>query len=343
MSESADAVGKDGATRRRKISVVTSAYNEEECVDELTRRLQAVFAIMPQYDFEVIAVDNGSADSTFERLDRTAEIDARFVVVQLARNFRTDGGITAGLEFANGDAVVIMTADLQDPPEMIPELVAKWEEGYENVYGIVATRRHSSLLRRVNSRLFYWVIARFTGQMIPPNASDFRILDRRAYEQVREMRERNRFIRGLVAWMGFRSIGVPFDRPERFAGRSKAHTLYVLRLAVKAIFAHSLVPIMVIPVVGFGLFVISICTLIGLTIDWVLNGVPFPGFGSIISVIILLFGILFCILGVIGIYVALIYEEVKARPNFVIRRMSRVLEAEYGGGVPSGTSGISRK
>jgi glycosyltransferase involved in cell wall biosynthesis len=305
---------------RKKISVVVSAYNEAECIDELARRLSNVFGQLSSYDFEAIIVENGSEDSTFDHLQSIRDRDPRFKIVQLSRNFRMDGGLTAGLACANGDAVVLMTADLQDPPEMIPKFVAQWEAGYENVYGIVTVRRGTGKMRTINSRLFYWVIGKLTGHLIPANASDFRLLDRRVYEQVRSMDERNRFVRGLVAWVGFRSIGVEHEREERFAGESKAHTISVLQLAVKAVFAHSLVPLVLIPVVGVSLFVGSLLALLGLTVDWITRGVPFPGFGTIVALMIMLFGILFCLLGVVSTYIGLIYEEVKGRPNFVIRR-----------------------
>jgi glycosyltransferase involved in cell wall biosynthesis len=305
---------------RKKISIVTSAYNEAECIDELARRLAAVFDQMTDYDFEAIVVENGSQDETFERLKPICARDPRFRVIQLARNFHMDGGLTAGLASVDADAVVLMTADLQDPPEMIPKFVAQWENGYENVYGIVTARRGTSVIRRMNSRLFYWIIGKLTGHLIPANASDFRLLDRRVYEEVRRMDERNRFVRGLVAWVGFRSIGVEHERPERFAGTSKAHSTGVLQLAVKAVFAHSQIPLVTIPLIGVGLFFASIVTLAVLTFDWLTRGVPFPGFGTIVALMVMLFGILFCLLGIVSIYIGLIYEEVKGRPNFVIRQ-----------------------
>jgi len=305
---------------RKKISIVTSAYNEAECIDELARRLTSVFDRMPDYDCEAIIVENGSEDDTFEKLEAIRQSDPRFKVIQLARNFRMDGGITAGLASVDADAVVLMTADLQDPPEMIPKFVAQWEAGYENVYGVVTVRRGTSKLRSINSRLFYWLIGRLTGNLIPANASDFRLLDRRVYEQVRNMDEKNRFVRGLVAWVGFRSVGVEHEREERFAGTSKAHSIQVLQLAVKAIFAHSQVPLVMIPVIGLGLFIASLIALVGLSINWLARGVPFPGFGTIVALMVMLFGILFCLLGVVSMYIGLIYEEVKGRPNFVVRQ-----------------------
>ena len=319
---------------RKKISVVTSAYNEAECVDELARRLATVFDQLPAYDFEAIVVENGSEDDTFEHLEVISQRDPRFKIIQLARNFRMDGGLTAGLASVDADAVVLMTADLQDPPEMIPRFVAEWEAGYENVYGIVTVRRGTGRLRTINSRLFYWIIGKLTGHLIPANASDFRLLDRRVYEVVRQMDERNRFVRGLVAWVGFRAKGVEHEREERYAGTSKAHSIGVLGMAVKAILAHSQVPLVIIPLVGVGLFAASIIALVILTIDWATRGVPFPGFGTIVALMVMLFGILFCLLGIVSIYIGQIYEEVKGRPNFIVRQTvgldSPLAQAEVG-------------
>jgi dolichol-phosphate mannosyltransferase len=305
----------------RTISIIVPAYNERDNVEELARRLDRVFAErLPGYDFEAIIVENGSADDTWDKLERIHMADPRFKIVQLARNFRMDGGITAGLEYATGDAAVIMTADLQDPPEVIPEFVAKWEEGYENVYGIVTERQGTGPIRRMNSRLFYLLAGKLTGERFPRNASDFRLVDRRVYETVRGMDERNRFLRGLFGWVGFRSIGVPHVRPPRFGGVSNAHSFGVIDLALKGIFAHSYVPLKFAGLVGVGLSALSFVALVLLTIRFILFGVPFAGFGTIICLVILLFGFLFTMLGVLSEYVALIYEEVKQRPNFVVRQ-----------------------
>ncbi|MGA2344404.1 MAG: glycosyltransferase [Candidatus Sulfotelmatobacter sp.] len=305
---------------KKTISVVIPAYNEDECVEELCSRLKKVFDQLTNYEFTAILVENGSSDRTFDLLRRINNEDSRFKILQLARNFRMDGGITAGLSVVESDALVLMTADLQDPPEVIPEFIEKWEQGYENVYGVVTRRRGTGPIRRMNSHIFYWVMGKLTGEFIPRNASDFRLLDRRVYEEVRKIEERNRFVRGLVAWVGFSSIGVEFVREERFAGESKAYTFPVIHLAVKGITAHSQVPLVLIPVIGFVIFAGSLLTLVGFSIDWLLFGVPFPGFGSIIAVILLMFSVLFLFMGILSLYIGSIYEEVKGRPNFIIRQ-----------------------
>lgn len=308
------------AKTKKTIALVVPAYNESDCVDELVERLGKVFDSEPNYDFEAIIVENGSTDDTMAKLEAKAECDPRFKVLQLARNFRMDGGLTAGLSVVDADAVVLMTADLQDPPEFIPNFIRKWEAGWENVYGVVTKRTGTSPLRTFNSKAFYWLAGKLTDDRIVSNASDFRLLDRGAYEAVRSMQERNRFVRGLVSWVGFRSIGVPMVREARFAGVSKAHSLKVIDLAFKGIFAHSYVPLRLITITGFLVAFVAFVTLIVLVAQFIAFGVPFNGFGTLISVMLIGFGILTLLLGVIGEYVGLIYEEVKQRPNFIISK-----------------------
>lgn len=308
------AVQRHGAV----VSVVIPAYNESECMEELVRRLSLVFDAERAYTWECIVVENGSTDDTWKILQGIHERDARFKVVRLARNFRMDGGLTAGLAFATGEACVLMTADLQDPPELIPAFLRKWEEGYQNVYGIVTERHGTGPIRTFNSKAFYWLAGRLTDGRIPKNASDFRLLDRRVYEAVRSMDERNRFVRGLVAWVGFESIGIPMERAPRFGGQSNAHSLKVIELAFKGIFAHSYVPLRFITLVGIGASVLSVVSFVVFLILWIVKGVPFSGFGTLVSLVLLVFGALSFMLGIVSEYVGLIYEEVKQRPNFVV-------------------------
>jgi len=304
---------------KKLISVVIPAYNEQDNIDELGRRLGQVFDEESGYDWEAIIVENGSVDDTFAKAMALNGRDPRFKVLQLSRNFRMDGGLTAGLNYATGDAAVVMAGDLQDEPEVIPSFLRKWEDGYEIVYQVVTERQGTGPIRRMNSQLFYFVANKLTGGRIPRNVSDFRLVDRRAYETVNTMQERNRFVRGLFAWVGFRNTGVEAPRAPREAGVSGAHTLKVLDLAMKGIFAHSYVPLKFIFAFGLIMSALSFLALIAMIIVFVAFGVPFAGFGTIISVIVLLFGILFTMLGLVAEYVGLIYEEVKQRPNFVVR------------------------
>ncbi len=303
---------------KKLISLIIPAYNEEDCVDELSRRLSQVFDSEKKYDFEVIIIENGSIDSTWGKLQVISRADKRFKILKLSRNFRMDGGLTAGLDYVTGDACVLMTADLQDPPELIPTFLRKWEEGYENIFGIVTKRVGTGPIRTMNSKMFYWLAGKLTDGRIPRNASDFRLVDKKVYEAVRGMTERNRFVRGLFAWAGFNSIGIPMERPPRFGGVSNAHTFKVLDLAFKGIFAHSYKPLRLITVFGFLLSAISFISIIPLFFLWVFAGVPFAGFGSLVALLLLIFGMVSLMLGILSEYVGLIYEEVKGRPNFLV-------------------------
>lgn len=308
--------------RKKLISIVIPAYNEEDCVEELYKRLVNLFEREGElYDFEAIIVENGSIDQTWPKLKDIHSKDSRFKIVRLSRNFRMDGGITAGLDFVTGDACVLMTADLQDPPEFVSNFLREWEKGWENVFGVITKRGGTGPLRRLNSQLFYWFANRMTDGRIPKNASDFRLVDRKVYESIRSMQERNRFVRGLFAWSGFKSIGIPIERPSRFGGVSNAHTLKVLDLAFKGIFAHSLKPLRLITVTGLVFSVLSLSFIIPLTILWFMKGVPFAGFGSIVGLFLLMNSILLFMLGIIGEYIGLIYEEAKQRPNFLVSEL----------------------
>lgn len=303
---------------KKLISVIIPAYNEEECVNELASRLQKVMLIESRYDFEIFIVENGSIDSTWDKLQAIASQDPRFKIIKLSRNFRMDGGLTAGLEYVQGDACVLMTADLQDPPETLSEFLRLWEEGYENIYGVITKRDGTGPIRRMNSSLFYWAAGKLTDGRLPRNASDFRLVDRKVYESVKGMDERNRFVRGLFAWVGFKSIGVPMIRPPRFGGVSNAHSLKVIDLAFKGIFANSYKPLKLITVFGLLMSGLSFISLIPLSLIWFIRGVPFAGFGTLISIALLVFGLLSLMMGIMSEYVGLIYEEVKGRPNFIV-------------------------
>lgn len=306
--------------QRKLISIVVPAYNETECVDELARQLTSVMDAETSYDFEVVVVENGSEDDTWDKLLAIHQSDARFKIVQLARNFRMDGGLTAGLAHIRGDAAVVMTADLQDPPELIHTFIRQWEGGYENVYMVVKERQGTGIVRRFNSRAFYWLADKATEGRIVRNASDYRLVDRKVYETINSMEERNRFVRGLFSWVGYKSVGVEHVRPPRFGGESKAYTFKVLDLAFKGIFAHSYLPLRLISVVGIAVSFLSFVALLIFILRFLFYGVPFAGFGTLIGFTLLLFGILFSMMGILSEYVGLIYEEVKQRPNFVVRQ-----------------------
>jgi len=304
---------------KKLISVVIPAYNEEAVLDELEKRLKEVMATNSNYDFEIIIVENGSWDSSFEKLIRINKEDPRFKIVQMSRNFGCDGAITAGLKYAKGDAAVIMNADLQDPPEMIPEFIKKWEDDYEIIYGIIQRRIGVSFTRKILSSIAYKIIYHLSNKMIPTNVSDFRLIDKKVYTIVNKMEERNKFLRGIIAWTGFKQIGIPFDRPPRFAGGPSANFFAVFKVAINGIFSFSYLPLRAVSVLGI---VVSASAFIMGIIEIYLflrYGRVVHGFTTTILVILFLFGTLFFILGIIGEYIARIYDEVKQRPNYIVK------------------------
>lgn len=304
--------------QRKLISVVAPAYNEEACVGELARQLVSVMSRLSEYEFEVIIVENGSSDNTWQILKTIAAGDQRFKPIRLSRNFGMDGGVTAGLEFVTGDACVLMTADLQDPPDLIVDFVRKWEEGYENIYMVVEKRATSGLLRRLNSKVFYFLADRLTGGLIPRDVSDFRLVDRKVYEAVRNMKEQNRFIRGMFAWVGFRTFGISHPRPARFGGDSKANLGTVFRLAKHGVFSFSDLPLRMITWFGIICSGLAISTMVLFAILKFAIGTPFAGFATIVTIALFFFGLLSFMIGILAEYVSMIHSEVKNRPNFIV-------------------------
>jgi dolichol-phosphate mannosyltransferase len=303
----------------KSIAVVAPVFNEEDCIVKFIHEVTKVFDSMNGYKWRLILVENGSTDKSWQLIQAERKLRSDVDVIRLSRNFGMDGGLTAGLEEVVEDAVVIMVSDLQDPPSAIPAFVEKWEEGFDNVFAIVTERRGVPLLRRVNSQIFYFIANKLTDNLIPKNVSDYRLLSRRCYSQLIKMKEANRVLRGLIAWLGFESIGIEVAREPRFAGKSKAYSWKVIGLGVRAILSNSYIPLRIISLLGFMISLGSFVTLTVTTSLFLLRGVPFPGFGTLLTVTIFMFGLLFMMLGVMSEYIGMIYEEVKMRPNFVVQ------------------------
>jgi len=303
---------------KKLVSIVVPAYNEEEVLDELEKRLKQAMETNKNYDFEVVIVENGSWDSSFRKLLLINKEDPRFKIVQLSRNFGCDGGITAGLRYVKGDAAIIMNADLQDPPEMITQFIKNWEEGYDVVYGVIQKRKGVSLIRKILSSIAYKIIYHLTDATIPENASDFRLMDKKVYAVVNRMEEKNKFLRGVIAWTGFKQTGIPFERPPRYAGSPKAGFCTAFNVAINGIFSFSYFPLQIATILGFAASIISFILILVELGLYLRYGQVVPGFTTTIILILFLFGILFSLLGIIGVYIARIYDEVKERPNFIV-------------------------
>ncbi len=301
------------------ISIVIPVYNEEEVLGELKKRLQAVMDRCDRYRFEVIMVENGSHDSSFEKLVNFHVEDPRFKVLQLSRNFGCEGGIAAGLQYVRGEAAVIMNADLQDPPEMIPQFIAKWEDGFQIVCGIIKKREGVSFVRSILSSIAYRLIFFLTDKTIPKDVSDFRLIDRRVCLVVNSMKEKDKYLRGVIAWTGFKQTGISYERPPRYAGESKADIRTVLGVAFKGIFSFSYIPLYLATLAGFVTSLISFALIIFELWLYFTYGRVVPGFTTTIILMLFLFGVLFFFLGILGVYVGRIYEEVKQRPTYIVQ------------------------
>lgn len=303
------------------IEIITSAYNEELCLEELFERFNKVFAAEPNYKFSVIIFDNGSSDRTWEIICKIASRYGYVRGFRMSRNFSLDAALTAGIDMATADAAIIMASDLQDPPEVIPKLLRDFEQGIDQVFVKVTKRQQVPFLRRKLSGVFYKSAAKLTDGMLPEYVSDFRLMSRNSYLAVQKMRESHRFLRGLSAWVGFKTSQVEIERPPRHAGEStwlKSSLLRVISHGIRSIFAFSSSPLIWVSTLGLILSGISVAGVCVLSITWITGTVPFAGFGTIVGLISLGFSLtIFCV-GIVGQYIALIYDEVKARPLYLI-------------------------
>jgi len=305
----------------KTVEVITSAYNEEECLPELFSRLENIAQMEDGYSFRFIVIDNGSSDQTWKIIKAKQIIDQRYNGIRMSRNFSLDAAFTCGLDRASADVAIIMTSDLQDPPECIPDLLRAYELGFEQVLVRVVDRGTVPALRRFLSNIFYRLANAMTGGMLPESVSDFRLVSKKCYDAIRSLRESHRFLRGLGSWVGFETTFIEIRRPPRFAGESKWLRVSLVRTILhgfQSIFAYSSLPLAWVSIFGVLMSLISGLSLIGLTISWFLLGVPFAGFGSIVATIVLCFSITILVLGVIAQYISLIYEEVKQRPLYLV-------------------------
>ncbi|NTU77813.1 MAG: glycosyltransferase family 2 protein [Chloroflexales bacterium] len=301
------------------LSVVIPAYNEEENLPALYTRLVAALSPLG-LRFEILFVNDGSRDHTLPMLRQIAADDPRVIVVDLARNFGHQVAISAGLDHTRGQAVIIMDGDLQDPPEVLPQFIAKWREGYDVVYAIREQRKEGPL-KRAAYNLFYRMLKRVANIDIPLDAGDFCIMDRRVVDLLNGMPERNRFVRGIRSWVGLSQTGLAYERHARHAGKPKYTLTRLIYLALDGLISFSYVPLRLISLAGVTVSLMSILIAIFYTIQKLTVGLSPPGFATLVVAIFFLSGIQLITIGVIGEYVGRIFEEVKARPLYVVRRV----------------------
>jgi len=299
----------------RLLSVVAPVFNEETIVPELHRRIRDA---LDGFTFELVLVDDGSSDETPQRLLEVSEMDPRVRVVTLSRNFGHQAAITAGLDYARGDAIVMIDGDLQDPPELIPQMVEQWRQGSDVVYAVRRERQGETRLKLTTARWFYGLFSKLAQINLEPNAGDFRLLDRRALDALSSMRERSRFLRGMTVWIGFTQSAVSYDRDPRFAGETKYTMRRMVRFSFDAISSFSQLPLQAATVLGF-VFSTLAFLLIPVAIGFRIAGEFVPGVTTVLLVVLLLGGIQLITVGIIGEYLGRVYEEVKGRPLYVVR------------------------
>ncbi len=305
------------------LSIVVPVYNEVDALPMLLAGLRRAMG-SAGHTYEVVLVDDGSTDGTTSLLERAAAADHKIKVLYFSRNFGHQAAITAGLDFASGDAVVVMDADLQDPPELLPEMMSLLDQGYDVVSAQRISRAGDGVLKRATARMFYWVIRKMVDNRIQPEVGDFRMFSRRAVIAIRQLREQHRFMRGMVAWLGLREVILPYRRSARVAGATKYSLLKMMRFAWTAISSFSALPLRL--SVFFGLFV-TVCgfayAAYSVFAALVLKATV-PGWTSLVCLNIIFSGATLIAIGLVGEYVARIYEEAKGRPLYVISGSANV-------------------
>jgi glycosyltransferase involved in cell wall biosynthesis len=303
-----------------RLSVIVPLLNEEDNLRPLHQRLSEAISRIG-CDAQLIFIDDGSRDRSAEVITELAKADPRVQGILFSRNFGHEAASTAGFDLADGDAVVLMDADLQDPPEMVEQMVALWREGNHIVYARRARRRGESAFKRFTSWLFYRVLQWLSDVEIPRDVGDFRLVDRRVVEAVRRCREQDRFMRGLVAWTGFKSTAIEYDRPERAGGETKYNTLKLLWLSLDAAVGFSVLPLRLASAFGFLVMFGSLIMVAILISQKLLQRIDIPGYALQTAGLFFLGGVQMLLLGVLGEYVGRIYRQVQARPIYVVREM----------------------
>jgi glycosyltransferase involved in cell wall biosynthesis len=310
--------GDERGMMKPTFTIIAPIFNELECLPELYRRIQTTIGKTGK-EWEFILVDDGSTDGSTDIIRKLAQEDARIRPVIFARNYGHQIAVTAGMDYSRGDAVIVIDADLQDPPEVILELIAKWTEGYQVVYAVRAEREGETWFKTTTAALFYRLIYRITEVKIPLDRGDFRLLDRRVVNVMNSMRERYRFLRGMSSWAGFRQVGVPYRRAARFAGSTKYPFRKMLRLAWNAVTGFSYVPLQLASYLGFIAAIISIILIP--VIAYIRLFTPHQelvGQATTLVAVMLFSGVQLICLGIMGEYIGRIYDEVKGRPLYTV-------------------------
>lgn len=303
--------------QRQLISIVIPVFNEEVVLPEFHQAISKVLPGLP-FDFEIAFVNDGSSDKTLSIIKEIGESDKRVTLIDLSRNFGKEIALTAGLQKAAGDAVIIIDADLQDPPELIPELIREWQNGYDVVYAKRTHRKGESLLKRTTAHFFYRIIQRTNKITIPEDTGDFRILSRRAVNALNALSEQHRFMKGLFSWIGYRQKAIHYQRDPRHAGKTKWNYWRLWNLALDGITSFTIAPLKISTYIGLLTAISAFAYGIYMVIDTLLHGNPVPGYPSLIVIILMLGGVQLVAIGILGEYLGRIFNETKRRPLYFI-------------------------
>lgn len=298
-------------------SVIVPLYNEDLVIKESYRRLKEVMDSVKE-NYEIIFMNDGSTDGTRDKVEKICSKDEKMKLVNFSRNFGHQVAITAGMDLAEGSAIIIIDADLQDPPEVIPKMIEKWKEGYEVVYGKRIKREGDSFFKKYTAKLFYRLLKSMTSVDIPVDAGDFRLIDRKVCDALKSLPERNRYVRGLVSWVGFKQTFVEISRQERFAGETKYSLNKMIKLALDGITSFSYKPLVIAGYLGCLTFLAGLISLVSVIMKNFVNHTPILNFSLIISINLFMFGLILASIGIMGQYIGRIFEESKARPNYII-------------------------
>ncbi len=309
-------------------SVIIPMYNEEAVIPETYRRLTSVMEGFGE-PYELLFINDGSRDRTGEILRELCKSDRRVKLIDFARNFGHQIAITAGMDYAAGECMVIIDGDLQDPPELIPDMIKLWRQGYEVVYGKRLSREGETFFKKFTAKCFYRILRRMTDVDIPVDTGDFRLIDRKVSEALKQLPERNRYVRGLMSWVGYKQVAIEFQRSERFAGETKYPLKKMIKLAMDGIMSFSYKPLKIATYVGSIISFVSFFYLIAVLVQRIFwpESVQ-SGWASLIAVSLFFNGIILLILGIIGEYIGRIYDEAKGRPLYIISRLDNMEDRE---------------
>jgi len=309
---------RDSMNKKLLYSVVIPMFNEEEVVSFSYKKLKETMDRLKE-DYELIFINDGSKDKTIEKLLTASQMDKHVKIIDFSRNFGHQSAISAGMDYSRGDAVIVIDADMQDPPEVIAEMIKKWKQGYHVVYGKRKERKGESFFKKITANIFYRLLNKLIDVHVPEDVGDFRLIDRKVCNEMKKISEKNRYVRGLIAWLGFNQTDVSYVREKRFAGKTKYPLRKMLKFASNAIISFSYKPLKTATFLGSLISFVGVCYLLYILYLKFFTNKTIQGWTSSVSINLIFFGIILFILGIMGEYIGRIYDEIKNRPLYIIK------------------------